>query len=117
MKEERIKQIRNSINSQIKQKGFVTVVDTFIDVGILDKENYEKWREGQIIYLEKVCKGNLNKLSEILKEIYKYSKELNLKENYTFYKKYGKGKVKLRFSKLGKDNIEKRYSTHFIMKN
>ena len=101
MKEERIKQIRNSIDSQIKQKGFVTVVDTFIDVGILDKQNYEKWREGQIIYLEKVCKGNLNKLYEVLKEIYKYSKELNLKENYTFYKKYGKGKVKLRFSKIG----------------
>ena len=42
MKEERIKQIRNSIDSQIKQKGFVTVVDTFIDVGILDKQNNEK---------------------------------------------------------------------------
>ncbi len=50
------------------------------------------------------------------KEIYKYSKEIDLKENFTFYKKYGKGKVKLRFSKSGQDNIEKRYATHFIMK-
>ena len=117
MKEKRIEQIRNSIDSQIKQKGFATVVDTFIDIGILDEQDYENWRKGKIIYLEKVCKGNLNKLSEILKEIYKYSKELNLKENYTFYKKYGKGKVKLRFSKSGQDNIEKRYSTHFIIEN
>ena len=113
MKEEIIIKIRNSIDSQIKQKGFVTVVDTFIDVGILNKQDYEKWREGKVIYLEKVCKGNLNKLSETLKEIYKYSKELNLIESYTFYCKYGKGKVKLRFSKSGQGNIEKRYSTHF----
>ena len=41
MKEEKIKQIRNSIDNQIKQKGFVTVVDTFIDVGILDTQNRE----------------------------------------------------------------------------
>lgn len=116
MKEEKITRIRNSMDKQIEEKGFVTVVDTFIDIGILEKLHYEKWRKGQVLYLEKVCKVNLNKLSEIIKEIYKYSKELDLKESFTFYKKYGKGKVKLRFSKSGQDNIEKRYATHFIMK-
>lgn len=111
-----IKKIRNSMDKQIREKRFATIVDTFIDIGILEKLDYEKWRKGQILYLEKVCKANLNKLSEIIKEIYKYSKELDLKESFTFYKKYGKGKVKLRFSKSGQDNIEKRYATHFIMK-
>ena len=43
-------------------------------------------------------------------------KQIDLKESFTFYKKYGKGKVKLRFSKSGQDNIEKIYATHFIMK-
>lgn len=107
MKEERVIRIRKSMDNQLKEKGLATVVDTFIDIGILDKLNYEKWRKGQVLYLEQVCKGNLNKLSEIIKEIYKYSKELDLKESFTFYKKYGKGKVKLRFSKSGQDNIEK----------
>lgn len=116
MKEERVIRIRKSMDNQLKEKGLATVVDTFIDIGILDKPNYEKWKKGQVLYLEQVCKGNLNKLSEIIKEIYKYSKELDLKESFTFYKKYGKGKVKLRFSKSGQDNIEKRYATHFIMK-
>lgn len=116
MKKERTTRIRNSMDKQIETKGFATIVDTFIDVGILDKIDYEKWRKGQVLYLEKICKGNLNRLSETIKEIYKYSKELDLKENFTFYKKYGKGKVKLRFSKSGRDNIEKRYATHFIMK-
>ena len=116
MKEERIVKIRNSIDNQIKQNGFAKIVDTFMNIGILDKLDYEKWRKGQILYLEKVCKGSLNKLSETVKEIYKYAKELELTESFTFYKKYGKGKVKLRFSKSGKENIEKRYATHFIKK-
>ena len=115
MKEERVRRIRKSMDNQLIEKGFVTVVDTFIDIGILDKSNYEKWKKLQVSYLEQICKGNLNKLSEIIREIYKYSKELNLKESFTFYKKYGKGKEKLRFSKSGQDNIEKRYATHFII--
>ena len=118
MKEEKIKK---SIDDQIKENGFATVVNTFIDIGILDKLDYDNWRNGKVPYLEKVCKGNLNKLSETVKEIYKYSKQLGLKESFTLYKKYGKGKgkgkVKLKFSKTGIDNIEKRYATHFIVKH
>lgn len=76
MKEEKITRIKNSMDKQIEEKGFATVVDTFIDIGILEKLHYEKWRKGQVLYLEKVCKVNLNKLSEIIKEIYKYSEDL-----------------------------------------
>lgn len=82
----KITRIRNSMDRQIEEKGFATVADTFIDNVILEKLHYEKWRKGQVLYLEKVCKVNLNKLSEIIKEIYKYSKELDLKESFTFYK-------------------------------
>jgi len=116
MKEERIVKIRKSIDNQLKEKGLATIEDTFIDIGILDKLDYEKWRKGQVVYLEKVCKVNLNKLTETVKEIYKYAKELDLTQRYTFYKKYGKGKIKLRFSKSGQENIEKRYATNFIIK-
>ena len=112
MQKERVIKIRDVMNMQLSERGFVTVVDTFIGIGILDKRNYEKWRFGQVPYLEKVCMGSLNKLSEVIKEIYKYSNELNLKPSFTFYRKYGKGKIKLRFSKYGDENIEKMYATH-----
>ena len=114
MKQEKI---RKSIDNQIKKKRVATVVNTFMDIGILDKLDYENWRNGKVPYLEKVCKGNLNKLSETVKEIYKYSKQLDLKESFALYKKYGKGKVKLKFPKICIDNIEKRYATHFIVKH
>ena len=68
------------------------------------EKNYEKWRKGQIDYLERVCRGNLNKLSKIIDEIFKYAKDKNLKVSTSFYRKYGKGKkTKLRFSKFGKE--------------
>ena len=116
MKELKIAKIRQSMNEQIESKGIITVVDTFIDIGILSKANYESWRKGQISYLERVCQGNLNKLSKVVREIFKYAKEIELIEKYQFYKKYGKGKIKLRFSKSGLPNIEKRYSTIFYKK-
>ena len=61
MQKERVIKIRDVMNMQFSERGFVTVVDTFIGIGILDKRNYEKWRFGQVPYLEKVCMGSLNK--------------------------------------------------------
>lgn len=118
MKPERIQKIRNSVYMQVKTRGFATIVDTFMDIGILEEKQYEMWKRGQVPYLEKVCLGNLNKLSDVIKEIYNWAKHLDLKESFTYYKKIGKGKkVQLRFSKSGSKDIEKRYSTHFVSKN
>ena len=49
--------------------------------------------------------------------IQEFDKKLGLKEAFTFCKKRrGKGKetIKLRFSKSGKDCVEKSYSTHYV---
>ena len=112
----REEKIRKSIIRQVDEKGVVTIVDTFIDVGILDKVDYENWRKGRITYLERVCKGSLGKLNKSVNEIYRYTNKLGLKQSFTYYRKYGKGKIKLRFSKNGIESIEKRYATHFIAK-
>ena len=96
--------IKESMDKLLNEKKVVSVVDVFIDIGILNIKDYEKWRKGQIDYLERVCRGNLNKLSKIIDEIFKYAKDKNLKVSTSFYRKYGKGKkTKLRFSKFGKE--------------
>ena len=61
---------------------------------LLDVRDYERWRKGQVDYLERVCKGSISKLSDTIREIYKYAREQNLKIGITCYMKYGKGKVK-----------------------
>jgi len=98
-------------------------VDVLMDLEILSKVNYERWRNGQVPYLEKVCNINLKKLSTILHEMRDYAKKGNLKPSPCVYKKWavkkknGQGKkpvIKLRFSKSGSEDIEKWYTTHFV---
>ena len=118
MTKERVKKIRSSMNKLLYEKEVVSVVDIFIDLDILSKKDYEDWRFGRINYLERVCKGSLHKLSDTVSEIFKYAREKDLKITTTVYKKWGKGKkTTLRFTKYGKQSIEKRYSSNFMYKN
>ena len=115
---ELVGKVHNSMYQQIKKNGFATPVQVLIDVGVLSKEDYERWRFGKVDYLERVCKINLSKLSFIMREIRAYARKNGLKDSWTFYKRWGlRGKshsVKLRFSKSGEEQIEKAYATHYV---
>lgn len=111
------KKVRESGKKILKKKGWMCATDILLDLEILSKENHENWRFGKVRYLEKVCNMNLAKLTLINKTIQRLSNELELNESWTFYKQHGrkgKGKIKLKFSKSGKEDIEKRYATHYI---
>ena len=59
-------------------------------MGILSNEDYERWRNGQVQYLEKVCKINLKKLAGVLEEMKRYAAKNNLKPSFTFLSSGGK---------------------------
>ena len=113
-----IGKVHDSMYRQIRKSGFASPVQVLMDVGVLSRADYERWRFGKADYLERVCKINLNKLSLIMKEIRSYARKHGLKASWTFYNQWGvKGKktsVKLRFSKSGDENIERSYATHYI---
>ncbi len=98
---ELIGKVHSSMYQQLKRKGYATVVDVLMDLGILSKANYERWKNGQVPYLEKVCNINLKKLSTILHEMRVYAKKGILKPSFCVYKKWavkkrtGKGKSRL----------------------
>ena len=99
----------------MKSTGVIAPVDVLIGIGVLSKEDYERWRNGQVDYLERVCKANLRKLSTVMREMRAFAKKNELKASWTYYHGWGKSKdKKLRFSKSGEDNIERGYATHFI---
>ena len=50
---------------------------TLMDMQILSKEDYERWRNGQVPYLEKLCHINLKKLASVLDEMKRYSTTMN----------------------------------------
>ena len=112
-----IQEVETSMYHQVNQNGYATAVQTLIDMEVLSKTDYERWRNGQVPYLEKVCKINLKKLSSILEEMKRYAGRNNLKPSFTFYKQWGrknKPTVKLKFSKAGSEYMEKLYATHYV---
>jgi hypothetical protein len=109
--------VHNSMYQQILKNGYATTVQVLMDLQIVSKEDFEKWKFGRVDYLERVCKVNLSRLKFILRTMQEYAKKQGLKESFTYYKRWGcKGKdtVKLRFSKSGNETVEKNYATHFV---
>ena len=113
--EELRKKVHAAMYSLIKEKGVASPTEVLIAIGVLSKENYERWRMGKVDYLERVCQINLSKLSTINREIRAFAKKNNLKPSWTDYRRWGKGQsTRLRFSKSGDENIERSYATHYI---
>ncbi len=126
---ESIGKIHSAVYHQSQQRGYAVPVDVLMEVGVLSKQKYEEWRYGKVSYLEQVCTCNLRKLSFIMNQIRKYAEKSNLKPSYCYYKQWGtkvrsasaskRGKkrkpvISLRFSKSGKEDIERAYATHFV---
>ena len=99
----------------LREKGYIAFVDVFMRLGYLDPKDYENWRMKRVPCLERVITVNLSKINFIMKTVRRNCRNGNLKENWTGYKSWGKGKkIWLRFSKSGEDSIEKTYATHFL---
>ena len=116
------KEIKQKVNTAmytlITEKGVAAPVDVLILIGVLSEDDYKKWREGKIDYLERVCKINLRKLKTVNNEIRAFANKNDLKPSMTYYNTWGQNKKgQLRFSKSGDKNIEKIYATHYIAKN
>lgn len=105
--------VQKSMHKQITKQGYSTSEQVLMDLNYLSKEDFENWKKGRVDYLERVCRVNLSKLSFILSQMQKYAKTTNLKESCTYYKKSGKGNIKLRFTKTGNEYMERRYSTRY----
>ena len=108
------KKVHSAMYTLIRDKGVASPVEVLMAIGVLSKEDYERWRNGKIDYLERVCKINLSKLSTINHEIRVFARKSDLKPSWAAYKKWGKGSIRLRFSKSGGYQIEKLYSTHYV---
>ncbi|MDZ5504371.1 hypothetical protein U1299_06945 [Enterococcus cecorum] len=109
-----IKKVNEVAENQHQQQGYIAPVDVLMEIGVLTKQNYEAWRFGKVSYLEKACTCNLNKLTKILKQIYKYAQKNALKPSVSQYRLWGKKGKELRFSKSGRPEVERKYATHFV---
>lgn len=114
------KQLENRVQTAaeklIMKKGYASAVDLFIEMGKLTQKDYEKWRRGEIRFLERVIGMNLAKISFAMKEFRKHCLKKGYKPSLTVYMSWGKKKTNIQFSKSGDPSVEKWYSTHFVKK-
>ncbi len=107
--------IVKAVAVELQSRNFITPVEVFISMGLLERRDVENWRAGQIPYLEQAVQCNLSKASRILQILRFHAHDLNLKPSMTVYKrKTVGGKMPLRFSKSGEKNIEEAYARHFV---
>jgi hypothetical protein len=109
------KKVRHTVHQLIWEKGYASPLDLFLKMEKISPKLVEEWRFGRVPYLERVLHGNLSQFNFILTKMREIAKELELKESYTAYMKWGKGaKRPLRFSKSGDIHTERRYATHYV---
>ena len=107
--------IVKAVDNKLKSQNFVTPIQVFISMGLLEEQDIDNWRKGRIPYLEKVVKCNLAKAGRILRILRFHAHDLNLKPSITAYRRNtAGGKIPLRFTKSGERNIEEAYSRHFV---
>jgi hypothetical protein len=94
----------------------VTPVELLLRLQRITKAQCEDWRFGRIPYLERVCVGNLSKLSDILRILDYHARAIGLKPSQTVYHKWGRGgkRIVLRFSKSGAPALEAAYARHYV---
>lgn len=109
------KRVIQSAEETLYRKGYVSAIDVLVGMGSLQATHVQDWRNGKILYLEKVIQGNLHKISFAMKCFRSWAVRKNLKPSETVYRLWKKGlKRLLQFSKTNHPPIEKAYRTHYV---
>ena len=94
-------------------KGYVSPVDIFAGLDLVDAANIVKWRAGNVDYFERIIRCNLSKASQIMRVLKFHALEVGLRPSSSIY--FARGtKKNLRFSKSGNPSIEAAYATHYV---
>ena len=93
---------------------YVSPVDVLVGIGWLDPGAIERWRQGQIDYLERVVQTNLSRISEAMKLFRSWATAKGLVASETSYVARKPSRRRLRFSKSGNPTIERLYRTHWL---
>ena len=104
--------ITSAVARILGRKNFVSPIDLFIEMSLLEPESVRKWKRGETSYLERAIRCNLAQASRILRILRFHAHDLNLAPSQTAYRN---GKQPLQFSKTGEPPLEAAYARHFLV--
>ncbi len=114
MADRRGEKVTAEIDRQVEERGYCTVPDVLIGIGMLGISAYDEWKKGNVFCLEDACSADLPRLHAVLKAVKAYAEETGLKPSVQRYSKEGRGGLPLRFTKSGDPVRERLYSTHYL---
>lgn len=104
--------IVGAVAKMLARQRFVSPVEVLVELKLLMPDDLQRWKRGQVPYLERVIRCNLSRAGRILRVLRFHAHDLNLKPSHTCYHHR---KHPLRFSKSGEHLIEEAYARHFVV--
>jgi hypothetical protein len=95
-------------------QGYVSPIDVLVGIGWLDVPSVERWRRGQVDFIERVVRSNLSRISEAMKLFRSWATARGLSPSETHYVARTPRRQALRFSRSGDPRIEALYRTHWV---
>ena len=104
-----------AVDSILVRRDFVSPIDVFIEMALLNAESIAEWRAGRLPFLERGIQCNLSAASRILRLLRMHAHDLNLRPSGTAYVRRTRGgRLRLRFTKSGDLKVEEAYARHFV---
>jgi hypothetical protein len=82
--------------------------------GLARPQALQRWRQGQVDYLERIVQANLSRISKAVRIFRRWAVAKGLTASETHYVRRKSPGQTLRFSKSGNPGVERLYRTHWI---
>ena len=107
--------VLQAAENALADHGYVSLIDLFTGMRLLEPVHVESWRKGRIDFLERMLQGSANKIAFSQSVFRQWVREKGLQPSETRYLRAGRdGPVELRFTVSGDPEIEKTCRTHFV---
>lgn len=73
------------VDSILARRDFVSPIEVFIEMGLLNVESIADWRAGRLPFLERGIQCNLSAANRILRLLRMHAHDLNLRPSGTAY--------------------------------
>ena len=109
------KRVVQAAEDALADHGYVSLIDLFTGMRLLQPVHVESWRKGRIDFLERMIQGSPNKVAQSQSLFWQWARDKGLQPSETRYVRAGRGgPVDLRFTASGDPEIEKTCRTHFV---
>jgi hypothetical protein len=106
--------VTTAAEAALAAQDYVAPVDVLLGIGWLDGGTVNRWRQGQVAWLEGAMQTNLSRISEAMKLLRSWATAKGLSPSEAAYIARTPQRQTLRFSKSGDPTIEKLYRTHWV---